>query len=154
MINTIQVNCTSSTFVDKYHSIANFSKSNIITAGIVHNRTIGTNIYKSILNFKLSELKPDMINAAFLFLFVENISYNGSSLSSIGICGNYEHTNAKDLNWSTFPQGGSTEMLHLTLPKNSTGSYIKINVTAILKNYLSLILIIILFLHLYLLLLV
>lgn len=134
MINVKQINCNGAAFVDKYHATAVFSKSSSLTAGIIRNRSIGINIYKTILSFNLSDLKPDIIENASLYLFVENIQYTGTSFENIGICGNYEHVNTKALNWHTFPIQGSTEMLRLTIPKNSNGSYIKINITAIMKE--------------------
>lgn len=134
MINVKQINCNGATFVDKYHATAVFSKNSTLTAGIVRNRSIGVNIYKTILSFNLSDLKPDIVESATLYLFVENIQYTDTSFKNIGICGNYEHVNTKTLNWNTFPMEGSTEMLRLTIPKNSNGAYIKINITAIMKE--------------------
>ena len=134
MINTTQISCSASTYVDKFHPSFNFSNINTLVAGIINNRTLGTNIYKTIISFNISNLKPDMIENAFLYIFVDNINFSGSSINNIGICGNYEHADIKNINWRTFPQEGSTEMLHLSLPKNSNGSYIKINITAILKQ--------------------
>ena len=134
MIEINQINCNEATYVDKRYSSTNFSKGSTLVTGIITNRSSVLNIYKVILNFTMPDIKPDMVKSAYLFLFVENIKFYGSSYEGIGICGNYEHSNIGSLNWNTFPNEGFTEMLHLTLPKNSNGSYVKINITAIIKD--------------------
>ena len=83
MINVKQINCNGATFVDKYHATAVFSKNSTLTAGIVRNRSIGVNIYKTILSFNLSDLKPDIVESATLYLFVENIQYTGTSFKNM-----------------------------------------------------------------------
>lgn len=134
MVNTIKINCSEAAYVDKYHSYVNFSKSSNLIAGIINNRNLGVNLYKTILNFKLSDITPDSVKSAYIFIFVENMKYSGNTPSNIGICGNYEHIDIPVLNWTSFPNEGSTEILNLSMPRNSTGSYIKINVTSILKE--------------------
>ena len=134
MSNINQINCTKATYIDKNHPTSNFSKSPSLVAGIINNRSIGLNIYKMILNFKISDITPEIIKSAYLFIFVKNIKFFSADFNVIGICGNYENVNIDSVNWNTFPKECFTELINIGLPKNSDGSYIKVNITSIIKD--------------------
>lgn len=129
-----EFNCAETAYVDKSQPYTVFSKNSTLTSGLTNSNALGLNIYKIILKFNLCDLNPDMIKNAYLYLFVEDIKATDSSLKKIGICGNYNYIKTDSLTWDSFPKECFTEILHLTIPKNSNNSYIKINITKIIKD--------------------
>ena len=134
MTNTIKITCLNASFVDKHNPLHNYSKFNTLSAGLVNTRISGFHLFKSILNFNIPKIQADKITNAYLFIFIKKLQYIGSTPESIGICGNYSDIDTSSILWDTFPTEKFTPVFHLNIPKSASDSYIKINVTEILKE--------------------
>lgn len=137
MSKVIKINCSHASYVDKYHPSSNYSESDSLITGIVSSRMLGFNLYKTILNFNISDINPSKVKGAHLFIFVENMKYANTFPGNIGICGNYDDVNTTSVVWNDFPQKNFTEILYLNIPRNSSGSYIKIDVLPIIQELLK-----------------
>ena len=134
MENIITINSTKATYIDRFHSSTNYNKSDNLIAGIINKRNTGCNIYRTILNFNINDVNPDMIASAYLFIFVDKMRFSQDVPLNISILGNYENIDFSTLSWDSFPNDGFTKTLQLNLPKNAIDSYIKIDVTSIIKD--------------------
>ncbi|HCW52795.1 MAG TPA: hypothetical protein DG753_03445 [Clostridium sp.] len=134
MANTIKITCLNASFVDKHNPLNNYSKFDTLSAGLVNTRISGFHIFKSILAFNIPKIQADKIKNAYLFIFIKKLQYSGNTPESIGICGNYSNVNTSTIVWDTFPNENLTPVYHLNIPQNSSDSYIKINVTEIIKD--------------------
>lgn len=134
MTNIIKINCESTTFVDKHNPVNNYSKLKTISTGIVNNHSSGFHLFKSLLNFTVPKINTDKIISAYLFIYIKNMQTIDTVPESIGICGNHTNINTSNLSWDNFPEDDYTDIFHLNIPKNSSNSYVKINVTEIIKE--------------------
>lgn len=134
MANTIKITCSNASFVDKHNPLHNYSKFDTLSAGLVNTRLSGFHLFKSILSFDVPKIEADKIKNAYLFIFINKLQYSGNAPENIGICGNYSNVNTSTVLWNTFPTEKFTPTFHLNLPKSSSDSYIKINITEILKE--------------------
>ena len=134
MTNIIKINCESATFVDKHNPASNYSKFKTVSTGIVNSHSTGFHFFKSLLNFSVPKINTNKIISAYLFIYIKNIQTLGNVPESIGICGNHTNITSSNLSWDSFPEDDYTDIFHLNIPKNSSNSYIKINVTEIIKE--------------------
>ena len=130
----MKFNCNHTTYIDKFHSHTNFSESNSLLIGAVTHKSLGLNLYLSILNFHLSDLNADSIKEAYLFLFIEDIKYTYNSSLDLGLCGSYENVDIFTIDWSSFPKNNFTKPLTLNIFDNPIGSYLKVDVTSIIRS--------------------
>ncbi len=134
MTNIIKINCESTTFVDKHNPVNNYSKFKTISTGIVNSHSTGFHLFKSFLNFNVPKINTDKIINAYLFIYIKNLQTVDNVPESIGICGNHTNITSSNLSWDNFPEDDYTDIFHLNIPKNSSNSYVKINVTEIVKD--------------------
>lgn len=137
MSKVIKINCSHASYVDKYYPSSNYCESSSLVTGIVSSRMLGFNLYKTILNFNVADIDPKKVKSAHLFIFVENMKYANTFPGNIGICGNSEDINLKSVVWNNFPKKNFTEVLYLNIPRNSSGSYIKIDILPIIQELLQ-----------------
>jgi len=132
--NSMNISCNYATYVDKSHSHSNFSESNSLLIGAIHNKSLGANLYVSILNFNISDLKLDSIKEVHLFLFIEDIKYTNNSSEDFGLLGSFENVDIPTINWFSFPKTNLTKPLILSIPDKPIGAYIKVDITSIIKS--------------------
>ncbi len=134
MENSIKAICNTSTYLDKYHSNTNFSSNDSLLVGSINNRSLGNNRYISLLNFQLSELNPDSIKKAYLYLFIEDIKPDYKNSFSFGILGNYSNIDIAAIDWSNLPKKDYTKLLNHIVHGYNMGYYLKINVTSLIRS--------------------
>ncbi|WP_270566565.1 DNRLRE domain-containing protein [Clostridium beijerinckii] len=134
MENSIKAICNTSTYLDKYHSNTNFSNNESLLVGSINNRSLGNNRYISLLNFQLSELSPDSIKKAYLYLFIEDIKPEYKNSFGFGILGNYSNVDIAAIDWSSLPKKDYTKLLNHIIHGYNVGYYLKINVTSLIRS--------------------
>ncbi|NOW58288.1 hypothetical protein DFH83_000268 [Clostridium saccharobutylicum] len=134
MENSIKINCNDATYVCKFHSNTNFSKNNSLLVGGFTNKLSSFNLYRSILNFHIPDLKSDSIKEAYLFLFLEDIKYIHNGPENLILLGNSENIDIPNANWTNFPNNNFTKPVILSMPNTYVGSYLKVDVTSIIKS--------------------
>ncbi|NRT87567.1 DNRLRE domain-containing protein [Clostridium beijerinckii] len=134
MENSIKAICNTSTYLDKYHSNTNFSNNESLLVGSINNRSLGNNRYISLLNFQLSELSPDSIKKAYLYLFIEDIKPDYKNSFGFGILGNYSNVDIAAIDWSSLPKKDYTKLLNHIIHGYNVGYYLKINVTSLIRS--------------------
>nr|WP_241415124.1 DNRLRE domain-containing protein [Clostridium beijerinckii] len=120
--------------MDKYHSNTNFSNNESLLVGSINNRSLGNNRYISLLNFQLSELSPDSIKKAYLYLFIEDIKPDYKNSFGFGILGNYSNVDIAAIDWSSLPKKDYTKLLNHIIHGYNVGYYLKINVTSLIRS--------------------
>ena len=134
MENSIKAICNTATYLDKYHSNTNFSNNESLLVGSINNRSLGNNRYISLLNFQLSELSPDSIKKAYLYLFIEDIKPDYKNSFGFGILGNYSNVDIAAIDWSRLPKKDYTKLLNHIIHGYNVGYYLKINVTSLIRS--------------------
>ncbi|NRT75744.1 DNRLRE domain-containing protein [Clostridium beijerinckii] len=134
MENSIKAICNTSTYLDKYHSNTNFSINDSLLVGSINNRSLGNNRYISLLNFQLSELHPNSIKKAYLYLFIQDIKPDYKNSFSFGILGNYSNIDIATIDWSSLPKKDYTKLLNHIVHGYNMGHYLKINVTSLIRS--------------------
>ncbi|OCA99736.1 DNRLRE domain-containing protein [Clostridium beijerinckii] len=134
MENSIKAICSTSTYLDKYHSNTNFSSNDSLLVGSINNRSLGNNRYISLLNFQLSELHPNSIKKAYLYLFIQDIKPDYKNSFSFGILGNYSNIDIAAIDWSSLPKKDYTKLLNHIVHVYNMGHYLKINVTSLIRS--------------------
>lgn len=134
MENSIKIICNNATYVGKSSLNTDLSKSNSLLVGSTNNKTSSYNQYISILNFHMPSLQTHFIKKANLFLFVEDIMPVNKSPWSLGVLGNSENIHVTTVDWLKLPKKNYTKLLIKTINYNTTGSYLKIDVTPIIKS--------------------
>lgn len=134
MENSIKAICNTSTYLDKYHSNTNFSSNDSLLVGSINNRSLGNNRYISLLNFQLSELHPNSIKKAYLYLFIQDIKPDYKNSFSFGILGNYSNIDIAAIDWSSLPKKDYTKLLNHIVHGYNIGHYLKINVTSLIRS--------------------
>ncbi|AJG99514.1 hypothetical protein LF65_02944 [Clostridium beijerinckii] len=134
MENSIKAICNTSTYLDKYHSNTNFSSNDSLLVGSINNRSLGNNRYISLLNFQLSELHPNSIKKAYLYLFIQDIKPDYKNSFSFGILGNYSNIDIAAIDWSSLPKKDYTKLLNHIVHGYNMGHYLKINVTSLIRS--------------------
>ncbi|GEP65116.1 hypothetical protein CBE01nite_28840 [Clostridium beijerinckii] len=134
MENSIKAICNTSTYLDKYHSNTNFSSNDSLLVGSINNRSLGNNRYISLLNFQLSELHPNSVKKAYLYLFIQDIKPDYKNSFSFGILGNYSNIDIAAIDWSSLPQKDYTKLLNHIVHGYNIGHYLKINVTSLIRS--------------------
>nr|WP_207716952.1 DNRLRE domain-containing protein [Clostridium beijerinckii] len=120
--------------MDKYHSNTNFSINDSLLVGSINNRSLGNNRYISLLNFQLSELHPNSIKKAYLYLFIQDIKPDYKNSFSFGILGNYSNIDIATIDWSSLPKKDYTKLLNHIVHGYNMGHYLKINVTSLIRS--------------------
>lgn len=134
MENSIKAICNTSTYLDKYHSNTNFSSNDSLLVGSINNRSLGNNRYISLLNFQLSELHPNSVKKAYLYLFIQDIKPDYKNSFSFGILGNYSNIDIAAIDWSSLPKKDYTKLLNHIVHGYNIGHYLKINVTSLIRS--------------------
>ena len=134
MENSIKAICNTSTYLDKYHSNTNFSSNDSLLVGSINNRSLGNNRYISLLNFQLSELHPNSVKKAYLYLFIQDIKPDYKNSFSFGILGNYSNIDIAAIDWSSLPKKDYTKLLNHIVHGYNMGHYLKINVTSLIRS--------------------
>lgn len=134
MENSIKAICNTSTYLDKYHSNINFSSNDSLLVGSINNRSLGNNRYISLLNFQLSELHPNSVKKAYLYLFIQDIKPDYKNSFSFGILGNYSNIDIAAIDWSSLPKKDYTKLLNHIVHGYNIGHYLKINVTSLIRS--------------------
>ncbi|AVK46711.1 hypothetical protein AXY43_00995 [Clostridium sp. MF28] len=134
MENSIKAICNTSTYLDKYHSNTNFSSNDSLLVGSINNRSLGNNRYISLLNFQLSELHPNAVKKAYLYLFIQDIKPDYKNSFSFGILGNYSNIDIAAIDWSSLPKKDYTKLLNHIVHGYNMGHYLKINVTSLIRS--------------------
>ncbi|MFW2501923.1 DNRLRE domain-containing protein [Clostridium diolis] len=134
MENSIKAICNTSTYLDKYHSNTNFSSNDSLLVGSINNRSLGNNRYISLLNFQLSELHPNSVKKAYLYLFIQDIKPDHKNSFSFGILGNYSNIDIAAIDWSSLPKKDYTKLLNHIVHGYNIGHYLKINVTSLIRS--------------------
>ncbi|MBE6090194.1 MAG: DNRLRE domain-containing protein [Clostridium beijerinckii] len=134
MENSIKAICNTSTYLDKYHSNTNFSSNDSLLVGSINNRSLGNNRYISLLNFQLSELHPNSVKKAYLYLFIQDIKPDYKNSFSFGIFGNYSNIDIAAIDWSSLPKKDYTKLLNHIVHGYNIGHYLKINVTSLIRS--------------------
>lgn len=134
MENSIKAICNTSTYLDKYHSNTNFSSNDSLLVGSINNRSLGNNRYISLLNFQLSELHPNAVKKAYLYLFIQDIKPDYKNSFSFGILGNYSNIDIAAIDWSSLPKKDYTKLLNHIVHGYNIGHYLKINVTSLIRS--------------------
>ncbi|GEA33412.1 DNRLRE domain-containing protein [Clostridium diolis] len=134
MENSIKAICNTSTYLDKYHSNKNFSSNDSLLVGSINNRSLGNNRYISLLNFQLSELHPNSVKKAYLYLFIQDIKPDYKNSFSFGILGNYSNIDIAAIDWSSLPKKDYTKLLNHIVHGYNIGHYLKINVTSLIRS--------------------
>ncbi|NSB14806.1 DNRLRE domain-containing protein [Clostridium beijerinckii] len=134
MENSIKAICNTSTYLDKYHSNTNFSSNDSLLVGSINNRSLGNNRYISLLNFQLSELHPNSVKKAYLYLFIQDIKPDYKNSFSFGILGNYSNIDVAAIDWSSLPKKDYTKLLNHIVHGYNIGHYLKINVTSLIRS--------------------
>jgi hypothetical protein len=132
--NSIKAICNTSTYLDKYHSNTNFSSNDSLLVGSINNRSLGNNRYISLLNFQLSELHPNSVKKAYLYLFIQDIKPDYKNSFSFGILGNYSNIDIAAIDWSSLPKKDYTKLLNHIVHGYNIGHYLKINVTSLIRS--------------------
>jgi len=132
--NSIKAICNTSTYLDKYHSNTNFSSNDSLLVGSINNRSLGNNRYISLLNFQLSELHPNSVKKAYLYLFIQDIKPDYKNSFSFGIFGNYSNIDIAAIDWSSLPKKDYTKLLNHIVHGYNIGHYLKINVTSLIRS--------------------
>ncbi|WP_236898033.1 DNRLRE domain-containing protein [Clostridium beijerinckii] len=134
MENSIKAICNTSTYLDKYHSNTNFSSNDSLLVGSINTRSLGNNRYISLLNFQLSELHPNSVKKAYLYLFIQDIKPDYKNSFSFGILGNYSNIDVAAIDWSSLPKKDYTKLLNHIVHGYNIGHYLKINVTSLIRS--------------------
>lgn len=136
MSSIIKINCSRAYFIDKYNPLNNPYKFNTLITGSINNHNSGLHLFKSQLYFNhIPEINNKKILTAYLFIFINKLHHNNINPTDIGICCCYKDLDYDHPKWDIYKKNNYTPVYHLNIPKNSPNSYIKINVTDIIKNY-------------------
>ena len=134
MENSIKISCNHAAYVEKFNSNTNFSQSNSLLIGAITNKSSDVNLYMSILNFHISDLEPDSIKEASLFLFVEDIKSTNKGSWHLGLFGNFDNIDISTIDWTSFPNNNFTKLSTTIIPNDPIGSYLKVDVTSLIKS--------------------
>jgi len=132
--NSIKISCNHAAYVEKFNSNTNFSQSNSLLIGAITNKSSDVNLYMSILNFHISDLEPDSIKEASLFLFVEDIKSTNKGSWHLGLFGNFDNIDISTIDWTSFPNNNFTKLSTTIIPNDPIGSYLKVDVTSLIKS--------------------
>ena len=135
MKNPINVYSNIATTLDKMHPYSNFYEYDKLLVGIINNQLYNTNELKSILKFNIPPENLLNLGSVYLYIFVDKIELqkkNYFNLFLSKITANYD---LEVVSWDQLPNSDLTESISLTIPKNSMGNYIKINITNFFEDF-------------------
>lgn len=125
------------TYLDSENSNSNFSNSNILFSGVLHDKSSKYRRYKTLINFDLSRLDSYPIETAYLCLFVSSINSDSSYFSNnlLSVNRNISNLNLKSVNWDTSPSTDSP--IDFSIDPDSVGKYVSLNITHLIRYWIE-----------------
>lgn len=119
---------TGTTYVDSSNPSENFSYSKKIISGNIQKGSCQNTTYKSLVIFDISRLQPYQIENAYLCLYIDNITSNGSYYSNdtLSIYKNTSNFNIQSVTWDSLPL--SSSQISLSINSSDIFRYMKIDI--------------------------
>lgn len=134
MENSFKIDCTKSTYVNKFFANRNFSSENILLSGNFYENPNVFNNLKTILEFNLSNLDLTKIDRVYLSIFVTDLQCSTDDSVDLVILPNILNINTNTVTWNNYPRTNTSNNLVLCNITWTTNSYFKIDITNLFKN--------------------
>ena len=133
MNNELNINFTSTTYIDKQQPNSNYYKSEKLLCGSFFNSISLNSIYKSLFKFKTITLGNDKYQYASLFIYVDNFKSISNSPITILISKSLVNYNEYTVNWYSAPKSNIRDSISFEITKEDIGTYLEINITPLLS---------------------
>ena len=131
--NELNINFTSTTYIDKQQPNSNYYKSEKLLCGSFFNSISLNSIYKSLFKFKTITLGNDKYQYASLFIYVDNFKSISNSPITILISKSLVNYNEYTVNWYSAPKSNIRDSISFEITKEDIGTYLEINITPLLS---------------------
>lgn len=134
MIKSKKITCEYSSFIDKLNPEKNYSNYNMVSIGNTTETSLGYHSFRTLLRFNIDDIDKNSVVDAHLSIFIRKIERTDYASSSIGL---YIGKNLDDyelVSWDNLNTANPANILNISIPSHITNSYVKINITKLIKN--------------------
>lgn len=134
MKNSLKIDCSKSTYLDKFLADKNFSSENILLSGNFYENHNVFNNLKTILEFDFSNIDLTNIHKIYLTLFIDKLKCSPNNSIDLVILPNTSIIDINNVTWNNYPRTNTNNNLMLCNISGDINDYFKIDITNLFKR--------------------